>query len=71
MLMYVFISVANPRILGLTPDETGENLPDGYGRWQRLSSGAAMPLSSFSEIIAVEVRTYGYFLSAAAAQRVH
>jgi hypothetical protein len=40
MNLYVFVSSAQPSVLGLTIDQTGQNLPDGYGRWERIEPAA-------------------------------
>lgn len=59
MMLHVFVSSTRPNVAAFTNDITGDNLPEGYGRWG-LSDSAL--LSRVSEQDSERVRQVGYAL---------
>jgi hypothetical protein len=67
MLLYIFISIPEPRVRAITPDKSGENLPAAYAPWRPAEGGSVMRV--ISDAIAKAIDRDGYFLVSMSGRR--
>lgn len=49
MKFYVFVPSKHGNVAGFTTDETGGNLPDGFGKWERIEPSSVRDITPTPE----------------------